>query len=232
MLSKGQPCFSMRLGRWPDTQHGACVSHPASGIRRRVPIRLGASEEVWWRRGHFPSWGLCSLRVVMEIIITMILPKTVTSSCCLPGTVLAALHTLRVVHLLVAKMEGAINNTGGALQGPVPQFPSLEWMDGGSSFMTWLCSPSRGRLGWAWLGSSRGECARLGPEPCGHFQVGQPAAPRSWPVPLGWPHGWARWPLHWEVPSPGTRPSGSGPRARDPLPELVPTWTQQAAVPG
>lgn len=42
-------------------------------------------------------------------------------------------------------------------------------------------------------------------------------------------HGW---PLHWEVPSLGNHPSGSGPWAQDPLPELVPTWTQQATVPG
>lgn len=65
-----------------------------------------------------PLSGLCSLRVVMEIIITRILPKTVTRSCCLPGTVLAALHTPCVVHLLAAKMEGAINRTGGACARP------------------------------------------------------------------------------------------------------------------
>ena len=41
-------------------------------------------------------------------------------------------------------------------------------------------------------------------------------------------HGW---PLRWEAPSLGNHPLGSGPRAQDPLPELVPTWTEQAAVP-
>lgn len=51
----------------------------------------------------------------MEIIIMMILPKTVTSSHCLPGTVLVALHTLCVAHLLAASIEGAINSTGVGL---------------------------------------------------------------------------------------------------------------------
>lgn len=141
----------------------------------------------------------------------MILPKTVTSPRCLPGAVLAALHTLCVVHLLAAEMEGTMNSTGvGPVQGPVPQFPIQEW-DGGSPFLTWLCSPSRGRLG-----SGGGECARLGPEPCSHSKAGQPAAPQSRPVPLGWPHGWARvaTPLGSTQPgqsSFGLRASGTGP---------------------
>lgn len=42
-------------------------------------------------------------------------------------------------------------------------------------------------------------------------------------------HGW---PLRWEEPSPGSRPSGCGPRAQDPLAEPAPTRTQQATVPG
>lgn len=49
---------------------------------------------------------------------------------------------------------------------------------------------------------------------------------------LDGPEAGHEWLLHWEVPSPGNHPSGSGPRAQDPLPETVPTWTQQAAVPG
>lgn len=42
-------------------------------------------------------------------------------------------------------------------------------------------------------------------------------------------HGW---PLRWEEPSPGSRPSGCRPRAQDPLAERAPTRTQQAAAPG
>lgn len=40
--------------------------------------------------------------------IIIILPKTVMSPCCLPGTVLVALYTLYVAHLLAAKI-GVVN---------------------------------------------------------------------------------------------------------------------------
>lgn len=163
-----------------------CAGRPASGTDARASRRLGASEDAWSRGGHFLSGGLGSLGVVMGII-TMTLPKTVKSPCFLPGTVLVALHTLRVAHLLAAEVECVVDSTGaGRAQGPVPPF-HVGQRRGAAPRLTWFCSPSRGQPGWARLGSGQGECAWLGPEPCGRSQAGQPAAPPSRPVPLGRP---------------------------------------------
>lgn len=111
-----------------------------------------------------------------------------------------------VGHLLPAKIEDARNHTGAGTCASVS--PPLTGADGSS--------PRRDPLGRARLGSSRGECARLGPAPCGRSQAGQPAAPWRGPLLLGRPGGWARVaPALGRAqpgqPAVGLRASGTGP---------------------
>ena len=62
--------------------------------------------------------------------------------------------------------------------------------------------------------------------------AGQPAAPWSRPVLLGWPHGWARVATPLGRAQPGQPAVGLQASGTDPLPESASTGPQRAAVPG
>lgn len=70
------------------------------------------------------------------------------------------------------------------------------------------------------------------PRPVATPGLGQPVAPWSQPVRLGWLHGWARVATGLGRAQPGQPAVGLQTLGTDPLPEPAPTRTQRATVPG